>query len=233
MKDRGHPGFSDERGLVIGISIDACPPRDGETAYRNLDPACLAMRPKTEIFAAVKEEPTDDVHFKRFSARAMDELRNLPLRANIVLLTPVLVPAGNVEAYNKQPNMDPFEPFGRELSKHHAQIRHVPYPVSYGFTETHEAFINEADAVIVLICKPHSRNSLGKLESQRSFAEEALQAIQSRGEGSRALPAVLIKCCNNLPASWQDPAFANIVESSTFNDEIARELAHMIFKDTY
>src|ERR1700712_4102325 len=75
----------------------------------------------------------------------------IPDAANVLLLTPYL--------HQPPPNappalaMDPFEPFGRELTEHHARIRHVPYVPKRGMIEMHRSLMREAGGVIVVMCE--------------------------------------------------------------------------------
>lgn len=83
------------------------------------------------------------------STEALDNLRTLPSRAIILLLTPVMVLPEEL-AFSGRPQADPFEHLGRSLSKRHARIRHVPYISKIGFTNTHLAFMRQANAVIIV-----------------------------------------------------------------------------------
>ncbi|KAF2672514.1 hypothetical protein BT63DRAFT_411779 [Microthyrium microscopicum] len=71
----------------------------------------------------------------------------------ILLLTPYLHAPPPHMASSSEP-MDPFEPFGRELSKYHANLRHVPYIARNGMQEIHEQQMDHAGGVIVVICEP-------------------------------------------------------------------------------
>ncbi|KAF2454484.1 hypothetical protein BDY21DRAFT_366248 [Lineolata rhizophorae] len=50
-----------------------------------------------------------------------------------------------------EPPMDPFEPLGRALSRHHRRVRHVPFVPRVGLTATHGPFVALAGAVIVVV----------------------------------------------------------------------------------
>ncbi|KAK5137017.1 hypothetical protein LTR08_001026 [Meristemomyces frigidus] len=126
--------------------------------------------------------------------RRLAKLRDLPTTSVLLLLTPVMVPSGFLnydkrvtkpyevsKARIEQIDTDPFEPLGRALAKRYHRIRHVPYLPSVGLTSTHEAFITQADGVVVVTSEPEpkagGRNGDAAaalrdcLENQAEFAE--------------------------------------------------------------
>jgi len=100
----------------------------------------------------------------------------IPSTANVLLLTPYL----HQPLSNTPPTlaMDPFEPFGRELTEHHSRIRHVPYVPKRGMIDMHRSLMREAGGVIVVMCEvlPGSGADGEKLDGvkyQERFAKEA------------------------------------------------------------
>ncbi|KAJ8609005.1 hypothetical protein MRB53_039364 [Persea americana] len=79
------------------------------------------------------------------SSDALDSLRSLPKSAILLLLTPVMAMPDN-----SRPHTDPFESLGRNISKRHARVRHVPYVSRLGFTDTHLVFMRQAHAIIIV-----------------------------------------------------------------------------------
>jgi hypothetical protein len=81
--------------------------------------------------------------------------------------------------------MDPFEPFGRRLAGHHANIRHVPYVAKHGMVEVHEQLLDDAGGVIVIICQPpdmkgvSSKQRLDGLKYQERFAKEVAKYLEN------------------------------------------------------
>lgn len=79
--------------------------------------------------------------------------------------------------------MDPFEPFGRELANHHANIRHVPYVPKYGMMELHESLLEDAGAVILVVCEPPEfegrspKDRVDRLEEQQLFAKAVIECL--------------------------------------------------------
>lgn len=108
-------------------------------------------------------------------AQTLSAIRSLPRSSNLVLFAPVVppepepVPAegavqeppgkhGSSRADADAP-MDPFEPLGRALSRHHSRVRHVPYVPSVGMTTTHQTFLEHAAAVVLVVACNRSNRS--------------------------------------------------------------------------
>ncbi|TKA22690.1 hypothetical protein B0A50_07783 [Salinomyces thailandicus] len=108
-----------------------------------------------------------------------------------------------------QTDTDPFELLGKALALHHPRIRHVPYVPAAGFTETHQAFLEQADGVVVVTCEPASAeptnaeltNAEAEVEvedakldallaQQASFAHEAATALSEIGGKKQCVPMV-------------------------------------------
>ena len=220
------------------------------------------------------------IRFSRASASNMTTLRNLPQDTNILLFTPVIIPAGHPlerdtvvvgKAFERQRNratekhkrvltrlggkltdsfesknypdprtqvqtMDPFEVFGKALSTYHRCIRHVPYVAQKGFTETHEGFISEADAVITVVCEPnydkYDQPDYDKYDSmtyQMNFAEDVVDALE-RKDSELPNALVLVQCGANQYRLPVDAIFENVIECQAYNEEIARSIARTIFE---
>lgn len=122
--------------------------------------------------------------------------------AHILLFTPVLVPSGMGKS-NTQPGRhhndmqyqnDPFEVFGRELNKHHRGVRHVPYVPTVGFTEVHEAFLMQADAVITVVCEPAPVFYKAVLIEKEIEQDERSTAKKEPRNGDRVCETVIVPC---------------------------------------
>lgn len=118
-------------------------------------------------------------------------IRSLPSTSLVLLLTPVITPKNAGKARTKSQAIDPFESFGRELSKHHRRLRHVPYVPAVGITDTHVAFIEQAAAIIVVIsaCDDPDEYSLG---DQRSFADD-VAAKRAELSDETCVPFMLVR----------------------------------------
>jgi hypothetical protein len=90
---------------------------------------------------AIEQAMPAKIKFSRASESNVAALRNLSPAMNILLFTPVIIPASQgLDFMQDSETADPFEVFGRALSTYHRRIRHVPYVASVGFTATHEAY---------------------------------------------------------------------------------------------
>lgn len=172
-----------------------------------------------------------DCKIIRASKCTMATFRNLSSSGTIVLFTPVITPAGSGKASNKNAeSVDPFEILGRALSRHHRRIRHVPYVPRVGFTETHDAFLSQADAVVVVICEPESQKHEG-LGCQVDFAEAAHDGLESNHFGrSASNPMILIQCGDPNGNFWPDlSTFDSVMKCRAYDTEMAQQIARKIF----
>jgi hypothetical protein len=91
--------------------------------------------------------------------------------------------------------MDPFEPFGRDLSQHHANIRHVPYVAKHGMIQIHKQLLEGTGGVLVVICEPptmpnvSSKQRLDGLKYQQRFARKVTEYLEELEE---EIPSVLV-----------------------------------------
>ena len=158
----------------------------------------------------------------------MNALRDMPHAGIVLLFTPVLTPAGSEKAAIGGDFVDPFESLGRALSQQHKRIRHVPYVPKIGFTEIHETFVSQADAVFIVICEP-DRAKNQSVGNQIEFAESALDALEGK-EASAAGSLVLVQCGSDEHRPPVDEAFVNLVETSPYNNDVAELLVQTIFQ---
>lgn len=191
-------------------------------AYENSKVECEAPVPEAVM-------PRAKIRFSRASETNVMALRNLPPATNILLFTPVIVPAGQkMDLMLDTETMDPFEAFGRALSSYHRRIRHVPYVAKVGFTATHEAFVSQADAVITVVCEPEI-DKHRSVSNQMDFAEAALDCLESK-EANAANALVLLCCGANEYRLPIDASFMNVIECKAYNAENARHIAQTIFE---
>ena len=169
----------------------------------------------------------------RSSEESLAILRNLPSTSTVLLFTPVLLPAGRGKAITESLPVDPFEIFGRILSSYHKRIRHVPYVAKVGFTETHAAFVSQADVVITLICEPEADGFKHQsVSNQMDFAEAALDTVEGK-EASASDEFVLVQFGADQFRLQADAGFMNVFESLTYNVEAAKAIVSSIFGAKY
>lgn len=213
MKDRSHsvPTTAATTSLAIRIKIAGQP--------SNL-PQSASVAPESRPINSGSE----DCQMVRSSAQS---LANLASSSTLLLFTPAVTPAG--KATNKTgENIDPFEPLGRALSRYHRRIRHVPYVPKIGFTETHDAFLSQADAVIVVICEPEQAKH-ECVGNQGDFADATHEALDNASFGGQ-FPLVLIRCGDSNGTFWPDlMQFDNVMKCSTYDPEMAKQIARKLF----
>jgi hypothetical protein len=231
MKDPNYPGNWTDTLPLHG------PPRrkDPPSTVQTLPPQALDLESRVKQRLQIIDDFIEaEAEYCKLVRACKDTLR--ALRAprqpgKLVLLTPAIVPTGKAATYEDEPTLDPFEVFGRALSKYRKPIRHVPYVPRDGFTELHRSYLDHADAVVIVVCEPYTDGEQKResIDLQHDFALEALAAFESREtNASRALVLVQCGCTKFRPPA--DPSFRTVVESVTFNDEVARRIAHAMFK---
>ncbi|KAF2016731.1 hypothetical protein BU24DRAFT_433570 [Aaosphaeria arxii CBS 175.79] len=146
---------------------------------------------KSNLTALLASTSGGNATLVRCPTDMLQRLRNLHEAEWITLFTPV-VPHPPSTALER--NMDPFEPLGRALAR---QVRHVPYRLDYGMTETHVDFIPSAGAILIVICTTEnimSHNSRA-FEQQRKFARDIQKKVEDKS-GRSITPMILLLCTN-------------------------------------
>jgi hypothetical protein len=154
-----------------------------------LNPFLPAMIDNNHTYPRRHSQPSkqNGIHAADISTRVSElslsnnPFRNVPTSSYLLLLTPYLhnTPAG----LPSTSGIDPFEPFGRNLTQYHSNIRHVPYVAKYGIIDIHKQHIASAGGVIVLACPSSSseledNEVLDHIDDQIAFAEDASELIE-------------------------------------------------------
>ena len=168
----------------------------------------------------------DDCRVMKSSSRSLAIIRNLPSSALILLLTPVLSPIKSNKATEKGQATDPFEAFGREISKSHKRVRHVPYVPKIGWTETHEAWLTQAAAVIVVTCQSKEQNTA---DQQPEFVSALADARWEKLPDPQAVPYVLMQFDGDvIPGGHNE--YENELHADVFTPRSAEHAAELLFK---
>lgn len=186
-----------------------------------------------------------DCEVMRFSPSDLTTLRSIPPTSLVLLLTPVMTPVMAKKAGTTSESTDPFEFFGRELSKLHHRLRHVPYVPKVGLTKTHASFIEQAAAIIVVNCEPIDSDSQS-LASQYDFAKAVLKEkldYESECEDEDEVPLVLLRFGPNGEESDDDDdddcsgehshrnmRFSNVLYASNPTKSNVTKAARLLFK---
>jgi hypothetical protein len=179
------------------------------------------------FFAGNKVE---DCEVMRLSSRSLCSLRSLPPTSLVLLLTPVLAPAYTDNSTSDSNTTDPFETFGRELSKHHHRLRHVPYLPRVGMTNTHNAFIEQAAAVIVVICEPEDSDDMDQcIERQHSFANDVLAQREDLADEDKETPFVLVRF-EHMDSEHVDDQYSNVLRAPALTKQASAKAAQLLFK---
>ena len=164
----------------------------------------------------------------RLSSRSLGSLRSLPPSSLVLLLTPVLSPAHVAHSSSDTNTTDPLEAFGRELSKHHHRLRHVPYLPRVGMTATHMAFLEQAAAVVVVICEPEDAAEQS-IEDQQSFASEVLARRQDLADDDEETPFVLVRF-EQMGSEFIDDEYNNVLRAPALTKQASAKAAQLLFK---
>lgn len=172
----------------------------------------------------------EDCEVMRLSSRNLGSLRSLPPTSLVLLFTPVLAPAHLDHSTLDSNTTDPFEAFGRELSKHHHRLRHVPYLPQIGMTDTHIAFIEQAAAVVVVVCEPEDSDDMERsIERQRSFANDVLARREDLADGNEETPFVLVRF-EALETEYVDDEYSNVLRAPALTKQASAKAARLLFK---
>jgi hypothetical protein len=125
-----------------------------------------------------------------------------PVADVIFLRTPVVVSPKS----QPNPGRNPFELLGKSLSKRYEKVRHIPYTKNGEITDTHMAFIQKADIVILVITWVPANSET----SQSGLAKTALQVCASR-------PFIVVCCFNGGPREIKASAFPAVMHATGFS----------------
>lgn len=172
----------------------------------------------------------EDCEVMRLSSRSLGSLRSLPPTSLVLLLTPVLAPAYMDNSALDSNTTDPFEAFGRELSKHHHRLRHVPYLPKVGMTDTHIAFIEQAAAVVVVICEPEDSDDMDQsIEYQQSFANDVLARREDLTDDDNETPFVLVRF-EQKDSENADDEYSSVLRAPALTKQASAKAARLLFK---
>lgn len=137
------------------------------------------MPPKTSTAGSAK--------LLRCPNSTLQKLRCLHEAEYITLFTP-FVPHPPSSSLAK--NMDPFEPLGRAIPR---RVRHVPYRLDKGMTETHADFLPASGAVVMVICVKSNILDINSqaFEQQLSFARGISKEIREK-EPLAGVPIIIL-----------------------------------------
>ncbi|KAL1601609.1 hypothetical protein SLS60_006524 [Paraconiothyrium brasiliense] len=181
--------------------------------------------PRTSnLTALLQSAPTaGDPTLVRDSSHAVTRLRHLNEAEVITMFTPFVPhPPGSSLARD----MDPFEPLGRAFPR---QVRHVPYRLDYGMTETHADFLPASGAIVVVICS--SQNVLSydarAYERQLRFAQGVMKRV-AETKSLASVPVVVLLVSNGPARQTHEYGLKDFPTLVTLNDYSTAALTNAV-----
>lgn len=169
--------------------------------------------------------------FVRSSASSLKFLQSLPEACIIVLFTPAIPPMAGMD--KKGMTVDPFESFGRAISRRHARVRHVPYVPKVGLTDLHLPWIRQAHAIVVIVCESTTSSALytpkeENLVNQKRFMLDVANMVHSMRPTDSSLVSMNAVYCGSGLAP-QHALYQNVIQgplplSDTHLEPVARLL---------
>ena len=154
---------------------------------------------------------------------SLQRLRYLNEAEIITLFTP-FIPHSPSTTLAK--DMDPFEPLGRALPR---QVRHVPYRLDHGMTETHGDFLPACGAVVTVICitaNVLSHNSQA-FERQLQFARDVMRKTKENNM-TAVIPVILLLVVDDANAQAYVNATYEFPTLVTINDYTTAALTNAV-----
>ncbi|KAI0572462.1 hypothetical protein PtrSN002B_004257 [Pyrenophora tritici-repentis] len=122
--------------------------------------------------------------------------------------------------------MDPFEPLGRALPR---QVRHVPYRLDYGMTETHGDFLRACGAVVIVICTTANvlSHDTQAFERQLKFARD-ITTQTKKNAITVGIPIILLLVADDAIAQAYANATYDFPTLVTINDYSTAALVNAV-----
>jgi hypothetical protein len=171
--------------------------------------------------------PTGSAAIVRCPAALLDHLRQLDRAQHITLFTPVIPhPPSSTLARN----MDPFEPLGKALAR---PVRHVPFRLENGMTETHANFLPSAGAIVIVVCATENVLDFNSkaFDYQREFVQDVQANLDSHQATSR-IPTIVFLISNGTIRQAHEQGLSDVPALVTCNNYTTAALqiaAQLIF----
>jgi hypothetical protein len=164
----------------------------GERKYRTLKPQNSASAQAAIPLVKIQNDPLPDadaaLQLVKLSLGGGNRLSlgNLHPNEELLLLTPYLhlPPAASLA----DQDLDPFEPFGRQLCRFSNKVRHMPYVAKRGVIQVHEEMIDKARGVLIVICDSSASDKfaagdrLDLVADQEWFARKVGKMARQQGK---------------------------------------------------
>jgi hypothetical protein len=144
----------------------------------------------------------------------------------IALLTPALPEMqAAIEAENVRAEDDPFECLGRAIIDYTMKVTHTPYLPSTYVAEQFGPFIDDADFIIVVKCRP---SGMGDDEAT-NFLRDQDRFLDFVTQASRGKKLCCVLC--NTNGRDMDVMCENVVFCETYQECDMRSAAELLFGD--
>ncbi|KAF2640915.1 hypothetical protein P280DRAFT_400013 [Massarina eburnea CBS 473.64] len=178
----------------------------------------------SNLTALLQSAPTaGNARLARCSSETSYRLRHLNPAEVITLFTPFVPhPPGTALAKN----MDPFEPLGRAFRR---QVRHVPYRLDHGMTETHGDFLEASGAIVIVICSAENvvAHNAKAFEQQLSFARAAV-AKTTENKSLAGVPVVLLLITNGAAKTGHESSVQDFPTLITLDEYSPAALSNAV-----
>lgn len=122
--------------------------------------------------------------------------------------------------------MDPFEPLGRLLPR---QVRHVPYRMDHGMTDTHVDFLHSSGAILIVVCSTENvmAHDPKAFEQQKHFAQDiARKAGENRSLAN--VPVIILLITNGAGRQTHEEGLQDAPVLVTCNNYTTASLANAV-----
>ncbi|KAF2268974.1 hypothetical protein CC78DRAFT_529600 [Lojkania enalia] len=177
----------------------------------------------SNLTALLQSAATDSASIVKCPSATLSRLRQLNEAEWITLFTPFVPhPPSTVLARN----MDPFEPLGRMLPR---QVRHVPYRLDHGMTDTHVDFLGASGAIIIVICSTENVTSYDPkaYDAQARFANSVLQKV-NENKTLADVPTFVLLITNGVARQAHEEGLIDFPAIVTCNNYTTSALANAV-----
>lgn len=142
----------------------------------------------------------------------------------VALLTPALPEMrAAIKAENVRAEDDPFGCLGKAIIVYTMKVNHTPYLPSTYVAEQFVPFIDDADFIIVVKCRP---SGMGDDEAT-NFLRDQDRFLDFVSQASRGKRLCCVLC--NTSARDMDVIFENVVFCETYEERDMRSAAELLF----
>ncbi|KAF2736806.1 hypothetical protein EJ04DRAFT_142200 [Polyplosphaeria fusca] len=177
----------------------------------------------SNLTALLQSASTGSATFVRCPSATLGQLRGLNEAEWITLFTPFVPhPPSTVLARN----MDPFEPLGRLLPR---QVRHIPYRMDHGMTDTHVDFLHSSGAILVVVCSTENvlSHDPKAFEEQRQFAQD-ISRKASQDKSLANVPVIILLITNGSGRQAHEEGLKDAPALVTCNNYTTAALANAV-----